>query len=51
MHSGAPVAAGTLVKINGFPSGGNSTLVYFMCDDCAVEEGWVKSSGGKKMRE
>ena len=31
----------------GFPSGGNSTLVYFVCDDCAVEEARVKKSGGR----
>ena len=47
MQNGGPGAAGTLVKMDGFPSGGNSTLVYFMCDDCAVEEGRVTSSGGK----
>ena len=47
MQNGGPGAAGALVKKDGFPSGGNSTLVYFMCDDCAVEEGRVKSSGGK----
>ena len=47
MQNGAPGAAGTLVRMAGFPSGGNSTLVYFMCDDCAVEEGRLKSSGGK----
>ena len=47
MQNGASGAAGALVKMAGFPSGGNSTLVYFVCDDCAVEEGRVKSSGGK----
>lgn len=47
MQNGGPGAAGSLVKMDGVPSGGNSTLVYFMCDDCAVEEGRVKSSGGK----
>ena len=47
MQNGGPGAAGTLVKMDGVPSGGNSTLVYFMCDDCAIEEGRVKSSGGK----
>jgi hypothetical protein len=40
-------APGALVKMEGFPSGGNSTLVYFHCDDCAVEEGRVTSSGGR----
>lgn len=29
-------AAGALIKMPGCPSGG-STLVYFSCDDCAVE--------------
>lgn len=47
MQNGGSGAGGALVKMAGFPSGGNSTLVYFMCDDCAVEEGRVKSSGGR----
>ena len=46
-QGGGVGAAGALVKMNGFPSGGNSTLVYFTCDDCAVEESRVKTSGGK----
>jgi predicted enzyme related to lactoylglutathione lyase len=28
-------AGGALVKMDGFPSGGNSTLVYFSCEDCS----------------
>ena len=40
------VASGALVKMEGFPSGGNSTLVYFSCADCAVEAGRVAASGG-----
>ena len=39
-------AMGTLVKMEGMPSGG-STLVYFGCDDCAVEESRVKAAGGR----
>ena len=31
----------------GFPSGKNSVIVYFMCEDCAVEEAGVEKSGGK----
>jgi len=42
--------AGALAKMDGFPSGGNSTLVYFHCDDCAIEEGRVASSGGQVQR-
>ena len=43
-------AAGTLVKMEGVPSGGNATLVYFRCEDCAVEEGRVAGFGGKIQR-
>jgi uncharacterized protein len=46
-QGGGVGAGGALVKMTGFPSGGNSTLVYFTCDDCAVEESRVKTSGGK----
>ena len=40
-------ASGALVKMDGFPSGGNSTLVYFACDDCSVEESRVVNNGGE----
>lgn len=43
-------ASGALVKMPGFPSGGNSTLVYFTCEDCAVEEARVKEFGGEIQR-
>ena len=33
------------------PSGGNSTLVYFGCEDCAVEAARVVPAGGKIFRE
>ena len=39
-------AGGALVKIPGVTSGGNSTLVYFACEDCAVEESRVEKFGG-----
>jgi len=38
-------AGGALVKMKGVPSGG-STLVYFSCADCAIEEKRVKKAGG-----
>lgn len=44
-------AGGSLVKMQGVPSGGNSTLVYFGCDDCAVEASRVVQAGGKIDRE
>ena len=43
-------ASGALVKLDGVPSGSNSTLVYFHCDDCAVEEGRVAGAGGQVHR-
>ncbi|MHB8423525.1 MAG: VOC family protein [Leptospirales bacterium] len=42
-NHGAP---GALVKMAGFPSGGNSTLVYFACEDCAVEAARAAANGG-----
>ncbi len=39
-------ASGALVRMAGFPSGGNSTLVYFICGDCSVEESRVEAAGG-----
>jgi len=44
-------ASGSLVKAEGMPSGGNSTLVYFSCADCAVEAGRVAAAGGTLVRE
>lgn len=44
-------AAGSLIKMEGCPSGGNSTLVYFNCADCAVEASRVVAAGGKLERE
>jgi len=43
-------ASGALVRFDGMPAGGNSTLVYFECDDCGVEEGRIAPAGGKVMR-
>lgn len=40
-------ATGALVKMEGFPVGANSTLIYFSCEDCSVEEARVEASGGK----
>jgi uncharacterized protein len=40
-------ASGALVKMEGFRAGGNSTLIYFSCDDCAVEESKVEAAGGR----
>lgn len=39
-------APGALIKMSGCPSGGGGTLIYFICDDCAVEAGRVEAAGG-----
>jgi uncharacterized protein len=44
-------AAGALAKMKGFAPGQNSVLVYFSCDDCAVEASRVKKAGGRIERE
>ncbi len=40
-------ATGALVKMKGATVGQNSVIVYFACDDCAVEESRVESAGGQ----
>jgi predicted enzyme related to lactoylglutathione lyase len=42
---------GTLVKMDGVRSGGNSTLVYFGCDECSAEAGRIEGAGGTVQRE
>lgn len=44
-------AAGALAKMEGCPSGGNSTLVYFSCVDCAIEAQKADSAGGQIVKE
>ena len=44
-------AGGALVKMEGVSSGGNSILVYFICEDCAVEASRIVESGGQIHRE
>jgi predicted enzyme related to lactoylglutathione lyase len=40
-------SGGALVKVDGFPAGGNSTIVYFSCEDCAFEEAKTADAGGE----
>ena len=51
MDPDAPGSSGSLVHMPGFPAGGNSTLVYFSCEDCANEESRVVGAGGKIEKE
>ncbi|MEP6484069.1 MAG: VOC family protein [Rudaea sp.] len=43
-------AGGALVHMPGFESGNNSVIVYFTCDDCAVEAKRAVDSGGRMMK-
>ena len=47
MEMNASGAAGALVKMEGFASGANSTLVYFRSQDCSVEEKRAAEFGGR----
>jgi predicted enzyme related to lactoylglutathione lyase len=40
-------ATGALVNMPGFASGANSVLVYFECQDCAVEAAKAAKAGGR----
>ena len=44
-------AAGALAHMEGVPPGGNSTVVYFSCVDCAVEASRVVAAGGRILKE
>ncbi len=47
MEQNAYGASGTLAKMPGVAAGGNSTLVYFSCTDCAVEAARAVTYGGQ----
>jgi predicted enzyme related to lactoylglutathione lyase len=54
MFDGGPDRSGctgAIVKATGVASGGNSTLVYFSCADCATEGGRVAGAGGRVVRD
>lgn len=44
-------ASGALAKASGVASGGNSTVVYFSCDDCAVCGARVPAAGGRILKD
>jgi predicted enzyme related to lactoylglutathione lyase len=51
MEEGATGAAGALASMNGQQPGGNGTVVYFTCADCAVEAKRAPTHGGKIIKE
>mgnify|MGYP002626858835 CR=1 FL=1 len=44
-------ASGALARAEGMASGGNSTVVYFSSEDCAVEGGRIVDAGGTVVRD
>ncbi|WP_372883023.1 VOC family protein [Psychromonas sp.] len=44
-------AMGALVKMAGFPSGGNSTVVYFNSENCTTELLLTAKNGGTVVKE
>ena len=51
MEQNASGAGGALARMKGVPSGANSTMVYFGCENCATEVGRIVKAGGKVMKE
>lgn len=51
MQEDGPGAMGALVRMEGCPSGGNSTLIYFTCADCALEAERAKENGGRIFKD
>jgi len=43
-------AGGSLVKVKGAKPGSGGTMVYFSCENCAVEEARVEKAGGRIVR-
>ena len=43
-------ASGALVQMAEVPAGQNSTVIYFSCEDCALEESRVEGAGGSVIR-
>ncbi|VXB12594.1 VOC family protein [Massilia sp. 9I] len=44
-------APGALVRMEGFKPGGNSVLVYFICDDCAAAAARAAAAGGRIFKD
>ncbi len=51
MERGGNGCAGALVHMPGKDSGPGGTIVYFMCEDCAVEASRAAENGGRIQQE
>lgn len=49
-QQGGEGAGGALVKMDCVPPGPGGTMVYLMCEDCAVEEARIIPNGGEILR-
>ena len=47
VNQGAAGAPGALIRIPGYPSGANSVIVYFSCEDCAIQAEKAVAAGGE----
>lgn len=47
MEMERPGSGGMLVQMEGVTSGAGGTMVYFACEDCAVEQSRVEAANGK----
>ncbi|MDJ0738743.1 MAG: VOC family protein [Gammaproteobacteria bacterium] len=47
MGDDLPGATGALAKMEGVPPGCGGTIVYFSCEDCAVEAARAADNGGE----
>ena len=46
-----PGCPGALVRMPGKDSGGGGTIVYFSCEDCAIESARAAQNGGRILKE
>ena len=51
MEGDLPGSTGALVKMEGMRPSGNGIIIYFNCDDCAVEARRSVQNGGKIFKE
>ena len=47
MDMNASGASGAIVHMPGFSAGRNSVIIYFSCEDCAIEEKRILQVGGR----
>jgi uncharacterized protein len=51
MDQTKPGCSGALCKMDGCRPGGSGTVIYFVCDDCAVEAARAQANGGTIYKE